>query len=120
MFLYLISSTSFPLGRAHPQPVPQSPQLPVVAVSNSIVLPGTEANGVINYLLSAGLSSESDQYPLLSFRAARLCSPGPTPIAMARQDLDKVWATIWGLPLIVEQEMRLFPTTGVPFVLGGE
>lgn len=68
-----------PPQKGSPQPAPQSPRLPVVVVSNSIVLPGTEANGVINYLLSAGLSSECDQYPLLSFRAARLCSPSPTP-----------------------------------------
>lgn len=37
------------------------PTLPVVAVSNSIVLLGAEANGVINYLLSAGPGSERDR-----------------------------------------------------------
>lgn len=43
--------------------IPRGPftALPVVAVSNSIVLLGTEANGVINYLLSAGPSSERNQ-----------------------------------------------------------
>lgn len=75
--------TPLPPLRGSPQAVPQSPQLPVVAVSNSIVLLRTEANGVINYLLSAGLSSECDQYRRLSFRAARLCSPSPTPTPTA-------------------------------------
>lgn len=96
LFLYVLSSTYFPLRRAHPSLSP-SPQLPVVAVSNSIVLPGTEANGVINYLLSAGLSSECDQYPLLSFRAARLCSPSPTPHSSGTAGPGQVWAAIWGL-----------------------
>lgn len=95
LFLYLISSTFFPLRRAHPQPVPQSPQLPVVAVSNSIVLPGTEANGVINYLLSAGLSSECDQYPSCHSGQSACAAPAPPPITVAQQDL--------GPHLIVEQ-----------------
>lgn len=49
-------SSSFPVHPRGPFPT-----LPVVAVSNSIVLLGTEANGVINYLLSAGPSSEGDR-----------------------------------------------------------
>lgn len=49
-------SGSFPVRPGGPFPT-----LPVVAVSNSIVLLGTEANGVINYLLSAGPSSERDR-----------------------------------------------------------
>lgn len=79
--------------------LPQFPQLPVVAVSNSIVLLSTEANGVINYLLSAGLSSECDQYLRLSFRAALLCSPSPTPTAQE----EKVWAATLALPSDREQ-----------------
>lgn len=46
--------------------------LPVVAVSNSIVLLGTEANGVINYLLSAGTSSENNQYAALVIHSSQL------------------------------------------------
>lgn len=79
--------------------LPQFPQLPVVADSNSIVLLRTEANGVINYLLSAGLSSECDQYLRLSFRAALQCSPSPTPTARE----EKVWAATLALPSDPEQ-----------------
>lgn len=90
-----------PPQRAHPQPVPQSPQLPVVAVSNSIVLPGTEANGVINYLLSAGLSSECDQYPSCHSGQSACAAPAPPPIAVAQQDLDRFGLTFGGPHLIV-------------------
>lgn len=50
--------------------------LSVVAVSNSIVLVGTEANGVINYLLSAGLSLENNQYVVLVIHSSSSSLPG--------------------------------------------
>lgn len=110
------SNTTSLLWGLHPQAAPQFPQLPVVAVSNSIVLLGTEANGVINYLLSAGLSSECDQYHRLSFRAARLCSPSPTPTAGQRRS----GLPLWPSHLIENRGWGLGPGMGLLPTLGGE